>query len=67
MGQSTNKPELQRLLSVKESAQLLGMGLTWMKTQTEIPYVRIGRRKLFQPEKLREYIDKSVRGVAKQH
>jgi excisionase family DNA binding protein len=50
------------LLSIDESAEKLGMGRTWLLTQTEIPYVRIGRRKLFRPEDLQAFIEKNLRG-----
>lgn len=63
---SVEARETPLLLSIEESARALGMSISWMKQQKSIPYVRVGRRKLFTPESLRDFIDRNVRGrVAK--
>jgi hypothetical protein len=65
MNERIQSKEIEKLLSLKEGAEVLGIGLTSMKTRTDIPYVRIGRRKLFRPEDLRAFIEKNVRGKNK--
>ncbi len=46
----------ERLLSVKEAAHQLGMSPSWLY-QSDVPYIRLKRRKLFSPADLARYID----------
>lgn len=47
------------LLNIAEAAALLGMGESWMRQQKLIPFVRIGRRKLFEQAELSAFIEKN--------
>jgi hypothetical protein len=62
MEQEVNR-ERQSLMTVRELAADLGMSYQWAKTQRAIPYVRIGRRKLFKPSDVRAYIERNTRGI----
>jgi hypothetical protein len=64
MDKQTNTDE-PFALSLEQSAAKIGMSVAWLKKQTDIPYVRVGRRKMFRPQDLRAFIDKSVRGTQK--
>jgi len=54
------------LLDLKGAAELFNMSESWMRQQKVIPFVRIGRRKLFRPEALNEFAENSTRGGFKQ-
>lgn len=49
-----------RLLSGKEAAKLLGMSLAWLR-QSEVPCVRLGRRRLYRSADLRSFVNRRVR------
>lgn len=53
------------LLDLKGAASLLNMSESWMRQQKDISFVRIGRRKLFRPEALNEYVKNRTRGGQK--
>lgn len=47
---------MENLKSMKETAEFLGMSLHWLKHDTKIPYIKIGSRRLYQPDDLRAFI-----------
>lgn len=49
-----------RLLSGEEAAKLLGMSRVWLY-QSEVPYVKLGRRRLYRSSDLRVFISRRVR------
>jgi hypothetical protein len=52
--------EKDRLLSGKEAAAFLHMSLAWLH-QSDVPYVRLGRRRLYRSADLRSFINRRVR------
>lgn len=46
---------LPGLLSVKQAAAYLGISQAWLY-QSDVPWVRLGRRRLYDPDSLRAYI-----------
>ena len=55
------KPALEPLLTAKEAAPLLGMGLWRLQRITksgEIPHLRIGHRIRYRPQDIREFLDR---------
>lgn len=50
----------ERLFSGKEAATLLGMSLAWLY-QSDVPHVRLGRRRLYRSTDLRSYISRQIR------
>ena len=58
---------MEHLLNVQEAAQLLGLRpptLYKMVCLRRIPYVKLGRRLLFNPEKLRQWVHENSREPA---
>ena len=49
----------ERLLSVKEAAAWLGMSMSWL-AQSDVPFVRLGRRRLYRASDLRAHISARV-------
>lgn len=49
----------ERLLSVDEAANQLGVSKSWLY-QSDVPYVKLGSRKLFRPDDLARYINARV-------
>jgi hypothetical protein len=49
-------PVNEKLLSVKEAAQQLGVSESWLY-QSDVPHVKLGRRKLYRPTDLAGYVD----------
>lgn len=60
---SENLTTSQPLLTIETAAAKLGMSLSWMRQQKAIPFVRIGRRKLFRNEDLDKFIEQSYRST----
>jgi hypothetical protein len=60
MGETAMGTQDERLLSGKEAATLLGMSLAWLR-QSDVPCVRLGRRRLYRSVDLRTYISRRVR------
>lgn len=50
----------ERLLSGREAAKLLGMSLAWLY-QSEVPCVRLGRRRLYRSDDLRAFVSRRVK------
>jgi sulfonate transport system substrate-binding protein len=53
---------MQNLLSTKEAATLLGVAPTTLevwKAQRKIPFVRLGRRTLYDPSDLAAWVEKN--------
>ena len=52
---------MANLLSVEEAAQRLGVArqtiYNWMSTRQGPKYIAIGRRRMFDPDDLQEFID----------
>lgn len=51
--------EKDKLLSGKEAAAYLRMSLAWLH-QSDMPYVKLGRRRLYRPADLRTFINRRV-------
>jgi hypothetical protein len=49
-----------KLLSGKEAAAFLRMSLAWLH-QSDVPYVKLGRRRLYRSADLRSFINRRVR------
>jgi predicted DNA-binding transcriptional regulator AlpA len=49
-----------RLLSGREAAKLLGMSQAWLY-QSDVPHVKLGRRRLYRSADLRSFINRRVR------
>ena len=49
----------ERLLNGAEAAKLLGMSLAWLR-QSDVPCVRLGRRRLYRSADLRSYVSRRV-------
>ena len=66
LAQATARPaqsEPDRLLSVEEAAQVLGVSEDWVyKHKRELPAVRNGRRLLFSAMRLQRYVSGRLRG-----
>jgi excisionase family DNA binding protein len=45
----------EKLLSVKEAASQLGVSKSWVY-QSDVPYVKLGRRRLYRPSDLVRYV-----------
>lgn len=60
-----NLTELLPMLSLAKAAEALGMSLSWMRQQNDIPFVRIGSRKLFRQEDLVAYVNECSRNQSK--
>lgn len=56
------EPTVRPLLNISETAAKLGMSESWVRQQKHIPFVRIGRRKLFKQEDLTKFIERNTRG-----
>lgn len=52
-------PVNERLLSVKEAAQQLGVSTSWLY-QSDVPGVKLGSRKLYRPSDLARYVEAHV-------
>jgi excisionase family DNA binding protein len=50
----------ERLLSGEEAAKLLGMSKVWLY-QSEVPHVKLGRRRLYRSSDLKAFISRRVR------
>lgn len=49
----------ERLLSGNEAAKVLGMSLAWLY-QSDVPCVRLGRRRLYRLADLRTFVSRRV-------
>lgn len=49
----------ERLLSGKEAAKFLGMSQAWLY-QSDVPFVRLGRRRLYRSSDLRSFVSRRV-------
>ena len=52
---NADAPVNERLLSVKQAAELLGVSPSWLY-QSDVPSVKLGRRRLYRPSDLAHYI-----------
>ena len=52
---NTDAPVNERLLSVKQAAEQLGVSPSWLY-QSDVPDVKLGRRRLYRPSDLAQYI-----------
>jgi hypothetical protein len=50
-----------RLMSGREAAKTLGMSLAWLH-QSDVPYVKLGRRRLYRMNDLRRFINSRIQG-----
>lgn len=50
----------QRLLTGKEAADLLGMSQAWLY-QSDVPCVRLGRRRLYRQGDLQAYVSRKLK------
>jgi predicted DNA-binding transcriptional regulator AlpA len=50
----------ERLLSGREAAKLLGMSQAWLY-QSDVPHVKLGRRRLYRTSDLRAFVSRRVR------
>jgi predicted DNA-binding transcriptional regulator AlpA len=50
----------ERLLSGREAAKLLGMSQAWLY-QSDVPHVKLGRRRLYRARDLRAFVSRRVR------
>lgn len=48
------------LLSVKEAARYLGMSVAWLYA-SDVPCVKLGRRRLYRAVDLERFVEKRVR------
>jgi len=54
--------KLTALIGIEKAAEFLGVSVHTLRTWTgrrEIPFIKLRRRVLFDPEKLREFIEKN--------
>ena len=51
--------DTEGLLSVKQAAAWLGMSASWL-AQSDVPFVRLGRRRLYRASDLRSHISARV-------
>lgn len=49
----------ERLLSVKDAASLLCVSASWLY-QSDIPYVKLGSRRVYRPRDLNAYVDSHI-------
>jgi len=57
---------MQRLWGIQETAEKLGVAVNTLRVWTsrrKIPFVKLGKRVLFDPEKLREFKEKNSIGI----
>jgi len=50
----------QKLLTGKEAADFLGMSQAWLY-QSDVPCVRLGRRRLYRHEDLQAYVSRQTK------
>ncbi len=53
------EPVNERLLSVNEAAQQLGVSKSWLY-QSDVPYVKLGSRRLYRPTDVALYVNARV-------
>lgn len=49
----------EKLLSVKDAASFLSVSASWLY-QSDIPYVKLGSRRVYRPGDLAAYVDSHV-------
>ncbi len=52
-------PVNEKLMSVEEAADYLGLSKSWIY-QSDIPRVKLGRRRLYRPSDLNKYVSARV-------
>ncbi len=55
----SKQPVNERLLSVKDAADQLGVSASWLYG-SNVPNVKLGRRKLYRPSDLARYVNARV-------
>ena len=60
------EPQSERLLSVREVAEMLNVSVSWVYVQTEqrqIPFLKLGRYLRFRPSDIAAYVRDQQRGI----